>query len=158
MDAQHTPFDTRSAFQQQLALCIAGARHTLCMFDPDFACWELGSASMDAALRRFLHHGGQLQLVAHQGRPTEQSAPRFLRLIKDYQHRVAVRRSHPALRQLHDSFCLADQQHLVRRFHSDHYRGIATANDPFEAQTYHDHFITIWLESGPGLYADTLGI
>lgn len=158
MEALHTPFDTRSAFQQHLASCICAAQHTLCLFDPDFACWELGSSSMDTALRRFLHGGGQLQLVAHQGQPLERSAPRFLRLIQAYQHRVALRRTHPALRQLTDSFCLADQSHLVRRFHSDHFRGEYCVNDPLEVKTYQDRFITIWLDSAAGLLAGTTEI
>lgn len=153
MEALHTPFDTRSGFQQHLASCISAAQHTLCLFDPDFASWELGSSHMDAALRRFLHDGGQLQLVAHQGQPLERTAPRFLRLIQAYQHRVALRRTHPALRQLSDSFCLADQSHLVRRFHSDHFRGEYSVNDGAEVKIYHDRFITIWLDSAAGLLA-----
>ncbi len=151
MDALHTPFDTRSAFQQHLASCISAAQHTLCLFDPDFASWELGSSSMDAALRSFLHGGGQLQLVAHQGQALERHAPRLLRLLKTYQHRVAARRTHTALRQLSDSFCLADQSHLVRRFHSDHFRGEYSVNDAAEVKIYQDRFITIWLDSGEGL-------
>lgn len=158
MEALHTPFDTRSAFQQHLASCIGAAQHTLCLFDPDFACWELGSSSMDAALRRFLHGGGQLQLVAHQGQPLERSAPRFLRLIQAYQHRVALQRTHPALRQLSDSFCLADQSHLVRRFHSDHFRGEYSVHDAAEVKIYSDRFITIWLDSSPGLLASSAEI
>lgn len=158
MDRQLIPFSTRAAFQQQLAACLAGARQTLQLFDPDFSIWELGSRATEATLRRFLHDGGRLQLVAHDGHVVERDAPRFLRLLKDYGHQVEVRRTSAALRQLTDSFCIADQRDIVRRFHADHCRGEAVFNGPQDLQVSLERFLTIWIESGPGLYANSTGL
>jgi uncharacterized protein YjiS (DUF1127 family) len=158
MEKQVFPFTTRAEFVQHLASCLARAQHTLQLFDPDFAIWELGSSASDALLRRFLKDGGRLQLVAHDGRHMEREAPRFLRLLKDYGHLIEVRRTSQQLRQLTDSFCIADQRDIVRRFHSDHFRGEAVFDSPADTQTSLERFLTIWLESGPGLYANSTGL
>jgi uncharacterized protein YjiS (DUF1127 family) len=158
MDRLVIPFTTRAEFQQHLASCLSRAEHSLQMFDPDFSIWQLGSTNSDAQLRRFLQAGGQLQLVAHDGKPVERDAPRFLRLLRDYGHLIEVRRTSAQLRQLTDSFCIADQRDIVRRFHADHFRGEAVFNGTADLQTSLERFLTIWLESGPGLYANSTGL
>ena len=158
MDKQIVPFTTRVEFVAHLSTCLGRAGHTLQMFDPDFASWELGSSASDALLRHFLKGGGHLQLIAHDGRPIERNAPRFLRLLKDYSHLIEARRTNPSLRQLTDSFCIGDHRDMVRRFHADHFRGEAVFNGPEELQTSSERFITIWLESSPGLYANSTGL
>lgn len=158
MDRQVIPFTTRAEFQQHLATCLARAEHTLLMFDPDFSIWQLGSNASDAALRRFFQGGGRLQLVAHDGQPVERDAARFLRLLKDYAKQIEVRRTPPQLRQLTDSFCIADQRDMVRRFHADHFRGEAVINGPEDLQISLERFLTIWLDSRPGLFANSTGL
>jgi uncharacterized protein YjiS (DUF1127 family) len=158
MDRLVVPFSTRAEFQMHLATCLAHAEHTLQMFDPDYSIWELGHSGTDAGLRRFLQNGGRLQLAAHEGRRLERDAPRFLRLLRDYGHLIEVRRTSKSLRQLTDSFCIADQFHIVRRFHADHFRGEAAFNSPQDTSTSLERFLTIWLESGPGLLTNSTGL
>ena len=158
MERQVFPFTTRGGFVDQLAACLARAEHTLRLFDPDFAIWNLGGTGTDAVLRGFLKGGGRLQLVAHDGRLLEREAPRFLRLVKDYGHAVEIRRTSQSLRQLTDSFCIADDHHIVRRYHSDHFRGEAVFDSPADINTPLERFLTIWDESGPGLLANSTGL
>jgi hypothetical protein len=158
MDRLVIPFTTRAEFQQHLATCLSRAERTLQLFDPDFAIWQLGSSATDGQLRRFFQAGGQLQLVAHDGKPVERDAPRFLRLLKDYGHLLEVRRTPAGLRQLTDSFCIADQRDIVRRFHADHFRGEAVFNGSDDLQTSLERFLTIWSESKAGLYANSTGL
>lgn len=159
MDAQQTfPFTTRAEFSVYLQRCLSGADQELQLFDPDFALWELGSSATEAALRRFLTGHGKLLLVAHSNAHLERHAPRFVRLLKDYGHLIECRLTHPAIRQLTDSFCIADGRDIVRRFHCDHLRGEAAFQAPLETQLYRDRFAAIWQESGPGLHADATGL
>ena len=158
MERQVVSFTTRGGFVEQLAACLARAEHTLRLFDPDFAIWDLGGSATDAVLRRFLRSGGRLQLAAHDGRVIERDAPRFLRSVKDYGHAVEVRRTSQSLRQLTDSFCIGDDRHIVRRFHSDHFRGEAIFDGPTDINTPLERFLTIWDESGPGLFANSTGL
>ena len=158
MERQVFTFTTRGGFVEQWGACLARAEHTLRLFDPDFAIGDLGGSATDALLRRFLNGGGRLQLVAHDGRVIEREAPRFLRSVKYYGHVVEVRRTSQSLRQLTDSFCIADERHIVRRFHSDHFRGEAVFDGPADINTPLERFLTIWDESGPGLFANSTGL
>lgn len=152
------PFDTRAAFQQRLGDVLARARTTLVMFDPDFALFRLGAPDVDAALRRFLHDGGRLRLALHDATHLEREAPRFLRLLRDYDHAIECRRTPRGLRDLTDSFCIADDLHIVRRFHSDHMRGEAAFDAPQQTELSRLRFDGIWAESLPGLQAGVTGL
>ena len=151
------PFDTRAAFQQHLGDVLARAQATLVMFDPDFALFRLGAPDVDAVLRRFLHAGGRLRLALHDTH-LERDAPRFLRLLKDYAHGIECRRTPRTLRDLTDSFCIADDLHIVRRFHSDHMRGEAAFDAPQQTEVSGLRFDAIWAESQPGLQASVTGL
>ncbi|MBA5686288.1 DUF7931 domain-containing protein [Rugamonas apoptosis] len=158
MDKQTRAFSSRLEFEQLLQLCLSRARLQLQMFDPDFALWQLGSSATDAILRPFLSGGGKLQLVAHSNAYLEREAPRFLRLLKDYGHAIECRLTHKNLRQLTDSFCIADGRDQVRRFHAEHLRGEAVFDSPPDTQVCAERFIAIWKESSPGLHASTAGL
>ncbi|MCS0581526.1 hypothetical protein NX784_07975 [Massilia pinisoli] len=152
------PFDTRAAFQQHLGAVLARAQATLVMFDPDFALFRLGAPDVDATLRRFLHGGGQLRLALHDPAYLEREAPRFIRLLQDYAHGIECRRTPRGLRSLTDSFCIADDQHIVRRFHSDHLRGEAAFDAPQQTELSRQRFDAIWAESQPGLQTSVTGL
>lgn len=158
MEQRVIAFDTRAAFQEQLRQCISSAQLHLRLFDPDFALWELGSPQMDALLRHFLAHHGKLELVAHSNTILERQAPRFLRLLADYSHAIECRLTAPSLKQLTDSFCVADQRHIVRRFHADHLRGQAVYDSEPDTQVPLERFAAIWAETLPGLHAGTTGL
>lgn len=151
-------FDTRAAFQQHLGEVWARARATLVMFDPDFTLFRLGAPDVDAALRRFLHAGGRLRLALHDPAHLEREAPRFLRLLRDHAHGIECRRTPQALRALTDSFCIADDLHIVRRFHSDHLRGEAVFDAPQQTELSRLRFDAIWAESQPGLRTSVSGL
>ncbi|WP_229507391.1 DUF7931 domain-containing protein [Pseudoduganella rivuli] len=158
MEKRVIPFDTRAAFQEQLRQCISSARLTLRLFDPDYSLWELGSTQMDGLLRHFLSHHGKLELVAHTNAELERHAPRFLRLLTDYSHAIECRLTAPSLKQLTDSFCVADGRHIVRRFHSDHLRGEAVYDSEPDTQVPLERYAAIWAETIPGLRAGTTGL
>jgi hypothetical protein len=151
-------FDTRAGFQQQLRAVLARARGSLDLFDPDFSLFPLGDADVDAVLRSYLAGGGVMRLAMHDSRHIERHAPRFLRLLRDHGHRIECRITSRGLRQLTDSFCIADGLHLVRRFHSDHLRGEAAFDAPQEIDVPRERFAAIWEESQPGLHPTTTGL
>ncbi len=151
-------FDTRASFQAALDDCFARARLTLRCFDPDFATWELGSTRNDTLLRAFLRQGGRFQLVAHGTARLERDAPRFLRLLQDYAHAIECRVTNRSLRHLTDSFCIADERDLVRRYHSDFFRGEAEIDAPSSTQSALERYTAIWAETNPGLHANVTGL
>lgn len=153
-----TRFDTRAELEQHFVECIGRSRALLQMFDPDFAVYPLGSGAVDAALRGFLAHGGVIELAAHRVGLIERQYPRFLRLLKDYSHRISCRVTPRSLHQLTDSFCIGDGVHIVRRFHSDHMRGAAAFDAPSATEIQRERFASIWQESLPGLQASITGL
>lgn len=151
-------FTTRAEFERHFLACVAQSNATLSLFDPDCSVFPLGSSETDAALRHFLGRGGHLQLAMHQTEFIQRQYPRFLRLLKDYSHRIECRVTNRPLRTLTDSFCIGDGKHIVRRFHSDHMRGEAVFSAPLATEISRERFIGIWAESLPGLHATTTGL
>jgi hypothetical protein len=157
-EPQLLPFSTRAEFEARWRECLARARASLLLFDPDFAVFPLGSSDVDALLRAFLAGGGTLQLAMHSSGYVERHYPRFLRLVRDYSHRIESRLTSRSLHQLTDSFCIADSVHIVRRFHSDHMRGEAAFDAPGATEVPLERFAAIWAETRPGLHATTTGL
>ena len=153
-----TKFDTRAQFGAHFHTVIARAKANLVLFDPDFSVFPLGSPETEAALRHFFSLGGHLQLAMHETGVIELQYPRFMRLLKDYSHRMACRVTNRPLRTLTDSFAIGDHVHIVRRFHSDHMRGEAAFNAPLSTEVSNERFSGIWAESLPGLHANTTGL
>lgn len=157
-EAVITRFDSRAECAAHFLDVIGRSKASLAMFDPNFEVFPLGSPETDAALRHFLGLGGHLQMAMHDTLHIERQYPRFLRLLKDYSHRIECRVTSRALRTLTDSFCIGDHIHIVRRFHSDHMRGEAGFNAPLATDISNERFIGIWAESLPGLHATTTGL
>jgi len=151
-------FDTRAEFQRELRAVLERGRQTLDLFDPDFRLFPLGESEVDAILRRFLLGGGRLRLAMHASGHLERHAPRFLRLLRDHAHLAECRVTGRGLRQLTDSFCIADGMHIVRRFHSDHLRGEAAFDALLSTELPRERFDGIWEESGPGPSLTTTGL
>jgi hypothetical protein len=151
-------FDTRAVFQEQLRAVLARARTTLDLFDPDFSLFLLGTSDVDALLRGFLRQGGRMRLAMHDPAWLEREAPRFLRLLRDYSDRIECRVTPRSLRELTDSFCIADGRDIVRRFHSDHLRGAVAFDLPQELEVPRERFIALWSESLAGLHVNTTGL
>ena len=152
------PFASRQEFGEHLRACVGRSVATLHMFDPDFSVFPLGASDVDVLLRAFLRKGGHLYLAAHRTDHIERSYPRFMRLLKDYSHRIECRVTGRNLHQLTDSFCIGDGVHIVRRFHCDHMRGEAAFAMPQSSEISAERFRGIWAESLPGLHATTTGL
>lgn len=151
-------FSTHLEFGAHFRSCIAQSQTILQMFDPDFRVFPLGLADVDAALRQFLAGGGTMQLAMHRSGHIEREYPRFVRLLRDFGHRIECRATNGNLHQLTDSFCIGDGIHIVRRFHSDHMRGEAAFGAPLATEISLERFGAIWLESRPCLHPTTTGL
>lgn len=151
-------FASHAEFQAHWRACLARSHTTLLMFDPDFSVFPLGAPDVDEALRAFLHDGGTLRLALHRPGHVERHYPRFLRLLKDYNHRIECHATSRSLHQLTDSFCIGDGIHIVRRFHCDHMRGEAAFDLPEATEISLERFQGIWAESAPTLHPTVTGL
>ncbi|MCA1245298.1 hypothetical protein [Massilia sp. MS-15] len=153
-----THFDTRAEFEAQWRACLATACERIDLFDPDFAVFPLGASEVDAALRTYLKGGGSLRLAMHSPAHIERHYPRFLRLLRDYSHAIACRATPRTLHGLTDSFCIVDDRHVLRRFHSGHMRGEAAFDIPEAVDLPGHRFEAIWAESQAVLQSGTTGL
>lgn len=151
-------FDTRRELELQFRACLEAARLTLDLFDPDFSVYPLGTLDADTQLRAFLARGGRLRLALHDPAHIERHTPRFLRLLRDYSHLCECRQTPRGLRQLTDSFCIADERDIVRRFHSDHLRGEACFGQVAAIELPRHRFEAIWTDSRPVLQPTIAGL
>ena len=140
-------FDTRAGFEAQLRAGLGAAHTRLDLFDPDFAVFPLGASDVDAALRAFFAGGGVLRLAMHSSAHIERHYPRFLRLLRDFSHLAECRTTPKNLGHVTDSFCIADDLHVVRRFHSDHMRGEAAFDALGAVDVPRHRFDAIWDDS-----------
>ena len=157
-ESQVRKFASHADFEAALRECLLRTTDTLQLFDPDFSVFPLGVSDVDALLRRFLQDGGTMRLALHDSAYIERHYPRFLRLLKDYNHRIECRATGRHLHQLTDSFCIGDRIHIVRRYHSDHLRGEAAFGAPEACEVSLDRFDQIWGEAAPTLHPTTTGL
>jgi hypothetical protein len=151
-------FSSRLEFEEQISRCLARASERLDLFDTDFSLWQLGTAAMDGELRRFLTGKGRIRMLAHDASYLKQHCPRFLRLLRDFSHAIECRIIHPSERHLTDSFCIGDEQHLVRRFHRDHPRGEAVFDDRANASICSERFNDTWRLSTAAIDVGVTGL
>jgi hypothetical protein len=151
-------FDTRRELELQFRACVEAAQGALDLFDPDFSVYPLGTLEIDTLLRALLARGGRLRLALHDTAHIERNAPRFLRLLRDFSHLCECRQTPRGLRQLTDSFCIGDERDIVRRFHSDHFRGEASFGDAIAIDLPRHRFDAIWVESRITLQPTVAGL
>lgn len=151
-------FTTHLEFGIRFREVIARSRSTLQLFDPDFRVFPLGLTDVDALLRSFLVGGGTIQLAMHRSTVIERDYPRFLTLLRDFNHRIECRATSRNLHQLTDSFCIGDGVNIVRRYHSDHMRGEAAFDAPLACELSIERFGGIWTESTGNLHPTTTGL
>ena len=151
-------FTSNLEFGLRFREVIARSHATLQLFDPDFRVFPLGLTDVDAALRAFLVGGGTMQLAMHRSAVIERDYPRFLVLLRDFNHRIECRATSRHLHQLTDSFCIGDGVHIVRRYHSDHMRGEAAFDSPVSCELSIERFGGIWAESVGNLHPTTTGL
>ena len=151
-------FSSRLEFEQEIGQCLARANQRLDLFDPDFSLWQLGSARFDAELRRFLTGKGQIRMLAHDYSHLKHHCPRFLHLLRDFSHAIECRITHAHERNLTDSFCIADNVHLVRRFHCDHARGVSAFDAAPQATACNKRFAELWQRATDAMPIGTTGL
>ncbi len=158
--AKGTGFQSLGEFHVHLKEIFARAQHSLLMFDPDFSLWPLQRKEGVDLLREFLlgNPKAEIKIVTHRAKFLEKECPHFLLLLRDFSHAISCRETHKGIKHLSDSFCIADQLHVVRRFHCDGMRGAAEFDSHQNVAVPLERFAQIWDESDPCLRSTILGL
>lgn len=157
---QSNSFDTRAAYLAAVDTVLLAARRELCIFDPDTQALELDTRARSDLITDFLSGGRDrsLRIVVHDLDHLTRYSPRLMGLLRRYSHGFSIRQTPETLRNITDTFVLADEASGVIRFHADHFRGKMLLEQPVEIHDWHQRFEELWLESAPGASATHLGL
>jgi hypothetical protein len=139
---------------------IGLARTSIRVFDVSLAetGWNqpLRAERLAAFLRASRH--AKLQIIVHDPRWIETSAPRLRELLRRFSHAITLCQTGPEARGAADPLLIVDDRHYLHRFHIDHPRAELAINAPQEARPLVDRYDEIWATGEPGVTATTLGL
>lgn len=148
---QHLQLDSSADYVAALDTLCGLAKHSLFIFEKDFANIGFNSEARFEMLRSFLlgNPNNRLQLLAHDTRPISQYCPRLMILLRQFGHNMFIYQTPKNLQHLTDPFAVADESHYVRRFHFDGTRGVLGQNDGETARLLKSRFMEMWEASHP---------
>lgn len=144
-------FDTEAGFRAAIDLTLAAARREIRIFDRDLGHMGLDDRAHAELLTAFLAAGRnrRLRIVLHDSDWLDRRAARLPSLLRLYGHAIEVRRTPEHLRELTDSWVLADEAHGAIRFHADHPRGKRIVDSPTDMLAWWRRFDDLWEASEP---------
>lgn len=155
--SQHEKLDSSADYVAALDTLCGLARHSLFIFENDFANIGFNNKARFEMLRSFLlaNPNNRFQLLAHDTRPISQYCPRLMTLLRQFGHNMFIYQTPKHLQHLTAPFAIADESQYVRRFHFDDTRGILARNDGEGARLYKSRFNEMWEASQPNALTST---
>ena len=138
---------------------VALARARLQVFDVDLSEGGWDRPERVDALSRFLRgRNARFDVIVHDTRWLEASAPRFVALLRQFGHAMTVYRTGAEARGAMDPLCIVDGRHFVHRFHVERPRAAVAIEMPQVARPLCARFDEIWATGEPGLTPTVLGL
>jgi hypothetical protein len=138
---------------------VALARVRLQVFDVDLSEGGWDRPERVDALARFLRgRNARFDVIVHDTRWLEASAPRFVALLRQFGHAMTVYRTGAEARGAMDPLCIVDGRHYVHRFHVERPRAAVAIEMPQAARPLCARFEEIWATGEPGLAGTVLGL
>lgn len=154
-----TRLDSYEALRQRVMELVAGAQHSLCMFDPTLADMQLGRSAMEPLWQAFLQReDSELRLVVHDTSTLLRDAPRLLRLMQHYSHKIHIHKTLPEAQNATDGILIADGIHMLRRYNINYPRATFYWDEPAAITPWAGRFEEIWQASEAAVSFTTLGL
>lgn len=156
-----TGFDTLAEYQLHATGLLTVATREIMLYEHDFSAIGLESAAGATALEAFCLRSAQecaLRILLRTPRFVETQAPRLLRLLQRYGHRISVRLVRKGATGGDQPFLLNDVGGYVMRFHHDAFRG---KTSPLERETWarlKSGFEDAWASAQAGPTGAPLGL
>ena len=151
-------FDSYAALHENLGRLLRASQHSVDIFDPTGRDLALGGSDFSDLTHDFLLAGGRMNIVVHDTEYIEASCPRLLSLLRYRSHQMAIQRTSEDLRHIQETLVIGDDQHLLRRFHSDYARGALELDSGESGRPWRARFQEIWNSSAPAVSFTTLGL
>jgi hypothetical protein len=136
------------------------AEHNLYLFEKDYDRLGFNSEERYNTLRNFLlgSHVHKLYVLAHDTNYLLTRCPRMINLLHQFGTNMFIYQTPKNLHHISEPFSVADDEHLVRRFHFDDMRGIFTIQDAKNAHALKARFMEMWASSHPAPSSTRLGL
>ena len=156
----HLAFDSITDYVASLDELCGLAKQSLIIFEKDFDHIGFNAQARHDTLRQFLLSSKKVdfRLLAHDVGPLVRYCPRLMTLSQQFGHLMQIRQTPANLKHLTLPFAVADNQHIVRRFHFDQPAGIFAKNDPEGALVLKSKFEEMWECSRPSAVAGLLNL
>lgn len=136
------------------------AEHNLYLFDKDFDRLGFNSEERFNTLRSFLLSSPvhKLYVLAHDTQYLTNRCPRMMTLLHQFSNNMFMYQTPKNLQHITTPFAVADDEHLVRRFHFDDMSGIFSIQDSQNAHVLKARFMEMWAASHPAPSSTRLGL
>jgi hypothetical protein len=136
------------------------AEHSLCLFENNFDRLEFNSEARFTTLRNFLlgSPAHKLYVLAHDTQHLTAHCPRMMTLLHQFSGSMSIYQTPKNLRHIAAPFSVADDEHLVQRFHFDDARGLFAIQDSPNAHALKVRFMEMWAVSHPAPSSTRLGL
>ena len=136
------------------------AEHNLYLFEKDFDRLEFNSEERFNTLRSFLLSSPvhKLHILAHDTSYLTTKCPRMMNLLHQFSGNMFIYQTPKNLQHIAAPFSVADDEHLVRRFHFDDARGQFAIQDSANAHALKAKFMEMWTASHPAPSSTRLGL
>ena len=147
-------------YDNSVTKILSLASQTLRIFDQDLSKLKLERPDHAEYLRLFLSAGPRqsLQIVIKNAEPFRRSSPRLMKLLSLYPQCMTIIECPPHVAALNDSLLIADNNHALIRFHTDHARAKTLLDTTEECAPYLFRFEDIMKEGGEQISATLLGL
>jgi hypothetical protein len=141
-------------------LLIGLARERICVFDVDLSQGGWNTAARRDALAGFLRatRNARLDIIVHETRWIETSAPRVMSLLRRYGYAMTIYKTGADARGAQDPLLIVDARHYLHRYNIGQSRATLVINMPQEARPLVTRFDEIWATGEPGLTGTVLGL
>lgn len=136
------------------------AEHNLYLFEKNFDGLGFNSEQRYITLRNFLLSSPvhKLYVLAHDTQYLSTKCPRMMNLLHQFSGNMFIYQTPKNLQHIAAPFAVADDQHLVRRFHFDDARGLFSLQDSPNAHALKARFMEMWATSHPAPSSTRLGL
>ncbi|MEK1907667.1 MAG: histone acetyltransferase HPA2 [Pseudomonas sp.] len=139
-------FEHPQQIQAHALALLQQARHSLCLYTPDFEPWLYSHSSVQDACSRFLLASPKNHLrilLRDVSRPVKQGH-RLLNLARRLTSNLHIRKINPDLPSEEAAYLLADSHGLLLRPQVEQYAGYALYNDPGRVRLRQAQFDQAW--------------
>lgn len=162
MDTPHEQtFDSYGEYRAALIGALENAQQTVIVFDPDLRETGLESPQGIEQLERLCSQSRRrdtLRILLHSTTWLQRDCPRLTRLLSHYAHCTSVRTADVGARGWSQPFLIADDRHLVTRFHQDLPRGKSSTDASGTLAHLATQFGTFWVNGETSAVGTPLGI